>query len=152
MKSNIRTIAATFLLIAGIYACNKENNPSYSSQNTSSESRKGGLMLKALFTGKWVVTDFTIDRKPQASDFKGYVFTFYKNGTVQAMKGWSNVGGMWMNAANDNPSEFILNFYDTPVFLQLDAEWHILVLDERVFEMQYVSRTGGSKWIRFEKL
>lgn len=152
MKTNIRTWAAALLLLAGTYACNKEDSPSYSSQSTTTENGKSIWMLKALFSGKWMVKEFRIGKMDQTSDFRQYVFSFYRNGTVQAMRGWSNVGGIWMNAANDNPSEFNLIFFDTPVFLQLDAEWHIVTLNDRVFEMRFASREAGSKFIRFEKL
>jgi hypothetical protein len=152
MNTNIRTWVAALALLSASVACTKEDTPSYSSQNTASPDQRSVLMLKSLFDGKWIVKEFRISRTVQSGDFREYVFSFYKNGTVQAVKGWSNVGGLWMNAANDNPNEFVLNFFDTPVFLQLDAEWHINVLDDRSFEMQYVSREGLYKFIRFEKL
>jgi hypothetical protein len=89
------------------------------------EEIKTNIVIEAMTSGKWVVQTFSENNEPVTSEFTGYEFQFFKDGTVKAFKGSTEASGTWLGDATAlTISSRFLNTNDT--LMRLNDTWKIL--------------------------
>ena len=56
--------------------------------------------MAAIVTGRWYVTEYKVNNTDVTSEFSGYEFQFYGNGSVDGIKGAVTTTGTWSGDAN----------------------------------------------------
>jgi hypothetical protein len=59
------------------------------------------FVVKAMTSGRWLVQVFKENSTDVSSEFTGYEFQFYENGTVQGFKGTNATTGTWIGNATE---------------------------------------------------
>ena len=59
------------------------------------------FVVKAMTSGRWLVQVFKESSTDVTSEFTGYEFQFYENGTVQGINGTSITTGTWVGNATE---------------------------------------------------
>ena len=89
------------------------------------EKKAEDAILKAMTTGKWVITSFTTNGTDITSDFSGYTFQYFDNYTVDAIKNGSvEKTGTWQGDANTMSISANFTNVTNPLLL-LNGTWHI---------------------------
>jgi hypothetical protein len=82
------------------------------------------FVIKAMTSGRWVVQIFKENSTDVTSEFTGYEFQFYENGTVQGIKGSSVTNGTWIG--NASAMTIYSNFPDaSDTVKRLNDTWKI---------------------------
>jgi hypothetical protein len=61
----------------------------------SKEDVQKDIILKAMTSGRWIVSTFTETGSDFSADFTPWEFQFFENETVQAINGTTTVTGSW---------------------------------------------------------
>ncbi|TAH02480.1 MAG: hypothetical protein EAZ17_03600 [Sphingobacteriales bacterium] len=61
----------------------------------SKEDVQKDIILKAMTSGRWIVSTFTETGSDFSADFTPWEFQFFENETVQAIKGTTTITGSW---------------------------------------------------------
>ncbi len=89
------------------------------------EEIKTNIVIEAMTSGKWVVQTFSENNETVTSEFTGYEFQFFKDGSVKAFKGSFEAAGTWLGDATAlTISSRFLNTNDT--LMRLNDTWKIL--------------------------
>ena len=65
------------------------------------EKKQQDIVITAMTTGRWYVSEYLVGTTNFTSEFAGYEFQFYENGTVDGIKGSSTTTGSWSGDANN---------------------------------------------------
>ncbi|MDX2045392.1 MAG: hypothetical protein SFU87_01315 [Chitinophagaceae bacterium] len=60
------------------------------------EEIQKNIVIEAMTSGRWIVQGFTENSVDVSSEFTGYEFQFYENGTVQGIKSSATTDGSWL--------------------------------------------------------
>jgi hypothetical protein len=74
----------------------------------SKEDVQKDIILKAMTSGRWIVSTFTETGSDFSADFTPWEFQFFENETVQAIKGTTTITGSW--TANVDARTISANF------------------------------------------
>jgi hypothetical protein len=142
---NIRQIFAMVSVVLVLFAsCKKDDN---SSSATSSPTT--GIVTQ----GQWQITSFTENGIDHTAHFTGCSFVFASAGTLSSTNGTTSASGSWSAATDDSQYKLVINFNSTPVFLELNSDWHILTQTSSKITLEDVSGGGsGTDYLTFEKL
>ena len=89
------------------------------------EQKAEDAILKAMTTGKWVITSFTTNGADITSDFSSYTFQYFDNYTVDAIRNGSvEKTGTWQGDANTMSISANFTNVTNPLLL-LNGTWHI---------------------------
>lgn len=144
MKNFKQIIALVAVVLVLISSCKKDDNSS-----SSSSSPTAGIVTQ----GQWQITSFTESSVNHTSHFTGYSFTFASGGTLSSTNGTSSASGNWSTGTDDSQYKLVINFNSTPVFLELNSDWHILTQTSSKITLEDVSGGGSSPdYLTFEKL
>ena len=89
MKKNL--LFLTFAIVVALVSCKK-----------LIEQKKQGIALDAMTTGHWYVEQYKTDSVNVTGDFFGFEFQFYRNGTVDGIKGATTQStGTWSADMNN---------------------------------------------------
>jgi hypothetical protein len=61
----------------------------------SKEDVQKDIILKAMTSGRWIVSTFTETGSDFSSEFTAWEFQFFENETVQAINGGTTITGSW---------------------------------------------------------
>lgn len=64
------------------------------------EEKKMDLVMQAMTTGRWIVTEYTAGPDNVTAEFDGYEFQFHTNGVVEGIKTAGTTPGTWAGDAN----------------------------------------------------
>jgi hypothetical protein len=65
------------------------------------EKKQQDIVITAMTSGRWYVSEYLVGTTNVTSEFAGYEFQFYENGTVDGIKGTSTTSGTWSGNANN---------------------------------------------------
>jgi len=85
-----RLVLAALLFLPLLFSCKK-----------TIEKKQQDLVMTAIVTGRWYVSEYLVGTNNVTAEFDGYEFQFYNNGTVDGIKGSSTTQGAW-SADSDN--------------------------------------------------
>jgi hypothetical protein len=142
---NIRLIFALASLVLMLFAsCKKDDN---SSSTTSSPT--AGIVTQ----GQWQITSFTENGIDHTSHFTGCSFVFASAGTLTSTNGTTSSSGSWSTTTDDSQYKLVINFNTTPIYLELNSDWHILTQTSSKITLEDVSGgSSGTNYLTFEKL
>lgn len=92
--------------------------------------------ITALTEGNWVITYFTDDDDNQTTIFQGYLFTFFANRQVAAVKNNVTVYGTWSTDGDDGSLELDLDFSDASQLDDLDNDWDVIEFDNAIIKLK----------------
>jgi hypothetical protein len=141
MKQHIWIAALALAVSAGFSSCTKDEGP-LAQQEMSSE-REAIPVPGELMTGRWMIEEFILNGHDMTSDFTGYIFRFYPGGVLRADGDAGTASGQWMFAPNDNPLTVMIEFGTRRTFFNLTAEWHIILISETSFVLEYAGDNNG---------
>jgi len=114
------------------------------------EKKKEDIVIAAMVSGQWTITNFEYNSNTITSDFSGYKFQYYENKTVDAIKNGSvEKTGTWNGDASNMTTT--ANFSNVIVPLSLiNGVWHI---DDSGWTYVVATQTTGgeTKKMRLEK-
>jgi hypothetical protein len=89
------------------------------------EEIKTNIVIEAMTNGRWVVEKFTENNVDVTSEFSGYEFQFYKDGSMKGFSSSGDAEGTWIG---DAESETIFsNFTNSnDTVKRLNDTWKIL--------------------------
>jgi hypothetical protein len=65
------------------------------------DKKKQDLVITAMTDGRWYVQEYLAGSTNVTSEFEGYEFQFYSNGTVDGIKTAATTPGTWSGDANN---------------------------------------------------
>lgn len=74
--------------------------------------------------GQWKVALFKQNETDDADKYRGYLFTFNDNQTVNVLKNNNTVNGNWSTVKNNNEIKFTLGFSTSPLN-GLNGDWMV---------------------------
>jgi hypothetical protein len=83
--NNKHLIALIFILLPAALLVN----------GCSKEDVQKDIILKAMTSGRWIVSTFTETGSDFSAEFTPWEFQFFENETVQAIKGGTTITGSW---------------------------------------------------------
>lgn len=83
--TNKHLIALIFILLPAALLVN----------GCSKEDVQKDIILKAMTSGRWIVSTFTETGSDFSAEFTPWEFQFFENETVQAIKGGTTITGSW---------------------------------------------------------
>lgn len=85
-----RLVFTVLLFLPLLFSCKK-----------AIQEKKQDLVLAAMTTGRWYVSEYISGTTNVTAEFEGYEFQFYNNGTVEGIKGSAVTTGTWAGDANN---------------------------------------------------
>ena len=115
------------------------------------EKKKEDLVIAAMVSGQWTVTNFVYNSNTITSDFSAYKFQYYENKTVDAIKnGAIEKTGTWDGDASNMTTSASFTNVAEPLSL-INGNWHID--DSGWTYVVATQNTGGEiKKMRLDKL
>lgn len=137
------------LLIASVafLSCKKQDPlpPIQPVSNTSSTSTNNPYFTQ----GQWIVELFQENATVETSNFRGYLFTFNSDGTVQAKKDNSTVAGTWSTVKGGAHMKFEISFTSDPL-IKLNEDWEVKSETNTSLKLEHVSGgNGGTDYLTF---
>ena len=95
-------------------------------------------------TGTWYVSYFYEDGDgDETSDFNGYVFTFYANGTSKVVKSAITVNGTWATFTDSGFNYIELVYDGSDILSEIEEDWKIIEFTETLIRLKHESGGGG---------
>lgn len=86
-----RLVFTAFLVLPLLFSCKR-----------AIQEKKQDLVLAAMTTGRWYVSEYIAGSTNVTAEFDGYEFQFHSDGSVEAIKGGSTVKtGTWAGDATN---------------------------------------------------
>lgn len=85
-----RLVLTALLFLPLLFSCKK-----------SIQEKKQDLVLAAMTTGRWYVSEYISGSTNVTTEFDGYEFQFHNNGTVEGIKGSTTKSGTWTGDATN---------------------------------------------------
>ena len=117
------------------------------SPNTGGNNEEVNILIENLTTGSWFVTLFQDDSSDDTTDYNGYEFTFFTNGSATAVSSSETVNGFWSIDDDDDELDLVLNFDNTgsdDPFEDLNDDWDVLESSQVIIRLSDES-SGGSE-------
>jgi hypothetical protein len=137
MKPILVTLVCAFVLLSG---CKK-----------AIEEKKQDLVIQAMTSGEWGITNFVHNGTTITDDFNGYKFQYHSNKTVDAIRiGLIVKSGTWDGDASTMTTSANFPDADAPLIL-INGNWHI---DDNSWTHVVASQNinGETKLMRLDKL
>lgn len=156
MKNRIKILGIAFMLIIGLGACEKaylEPETRQTKAKSLTEDFKDGEAKEApkdmITQGGWMITTFQWHNIENKDHFKGYVFYFLPDGTVEAVHNNVKDIGKW----DLKDTSFRLNFGITRPLVELSTGWYFTREGNRKFMLKGMSPLdSNSQYVEFERL
>lgn len=115
------------------------------------QEKKEDLVIKAMTSGQWIITNFIYNSTDITADFSSYKFQYYSNKTVEAINnGAVEKTGTWDGNAATMTTWANFSGATTPLSL-INGTWHI---DDNSWTFVLASQNSGgeTKTMRLDKL
>lgn len=115
------------------------------------QKKEEDLVIKAMTSGQWIITNFVYNSSDITADFNNYKFQYYSNRTVEAIKnGTVEKTGTWDGNAATMTTSANFNGATVPLSL-INGSWHI---DNNSWTFVIASQNTGAetKTMRLDKL
>lgn len=108
------------------------------------EDKQKDILVEAMTNGIWIVEFYKEDTVDITTDFSGYEFQFFENGTVNANKGGTITSGTW--SGDINTATITSNFptAGNPL-LKLNGTWKVTDSYWNYVEAEMNTPTGKNK-------
>ena len=127
-----------------------ERNP-----NTGGNNEEVNILIENLITGNWFVTLFEDDGDDVTTDYNGYEFTFFIDGSVTAVSTAETVNGFWSIEDKGSSLDLVLNFDSTgssDSFEDINDDWDVLESSQIIIRLSDESGGGnGTDLLTFER-
>jgi len=127
-----------------------ERNP-----NTGGNNEEVNILIENLITGNWFVTLFEDDGDDATTDYNGYEFTFFIDGSVTAVSTAETVNGFWSIEDKGSSLDLVLNFDSTgssDSFEDINDDWDVLESSQIIIRLSDESGGGnGTDLLTFER-
>ena len=85
-----RMVLTALLFLPLLFSCKK-----------TIEKKQQDLVMAAITSGRWYVSEYLAGTTNLTAEFEGYEFQFHDNGSVDGIKGSSSTQGTWSADANN---------------------------------------------------
>ncbi|HYC29123.1 MAG TPA: hypothetical protein VEB42_09905 [Chitinophagaceae bacterium] len=128
-----RIFFAALLFAPFLFSCKK-----------SLQDTKEDIVMAAIITGRWYVSEYTVNTTDVTSEFAGYEFQFHGNGSVDGINGSTTITGTW--AGDSNNFTIISSFPGSAghPLTRLNGVWKWTDSDWTYVKSYYVS--GADTW------
>lgn len=111
---------------------------------TGGNNTELNLLIENVITGSWFVNLMEESGQDFTPDFVSYEFTFFSNGTAQAVSSSNTIAGFWTAQANNGTLDFIINFETDldPNFIKLNDNWGVIEASQFTIELSDESSNG----------
>jgi hypothetical protein len=129
-----------FMLVAALLiftGCTKDDTPQSVSKKISS--------------GTWQVTYFWDKDKDETYKFQSYSFSFNSNNVLEVTTPSGTETGAWVfDTSDDSHDHFIITLPDKDPLDELNDDWHVISITNKVIELKDESGSGGIEYLTFK--
>lgn len=105
-------------------------------------------LSNVIINGTWHVSYYLDETEDETSEFYGYNFTFYSNGTVIASKNTTTIHGIWNYYTDLDVKKMNLNF-DGTILEEINKDWKLLELNAT--NVRLTQSSGETHYLYFTK-
>ena len=113
--------------------------------NTGGNNTELNLFIENLITGNWYVNLLEENGIDHTSNFDAYEFTFFGNGSAQAVSNGNTINGFWTAQIDGANLDFVMNFETVTNgnFEELNDNWKVLEATQTIIRLSDISSGGG---------
>jgi len=137
----IRTVLSIIVIASLTVSCKKEDN---------SPSSSNPFLSSTITSGSWRVSYYHESNDDHTTDFSGYTFTFFSNGTMTATHSSGTTNGTWQ-IDDRNANEFHMSLGNNMPLNKLDHGWLIISQTSSEIRMKD-DNTNHSEELHFTKI
>ncbi|RFN58625.1 hypothetical protein DZ858_00670 [Marixanthomonas ophiurae] len=115
--------------------------------NTGGNNEDVNILIENLTTGNWFVTLFQDDGNDDTTDYNGYEFSFFIDGSATAVSTSETINGFWSIEDEETGLDLVLNFDNTgsdDPFEDLNDDWDVLESSQIIIRLSDESGGGNS--------
>ena len=92
------------------------------------------VLVDALLNGEWAVSYF-FDEADETTDFQGFVFTFFEDGSAKTIKDDLVINGTWETYGDDGSLEIEIDFGSESPMDELEEDWNIIEFNDSIIKL-----------------
>ncbi|PVW13399.1 hypothetical protein [Marixanthomonas spongiae] len=122
--------------------------------NTGGNNEEVNILIENLTTGSWYITLFQDDGDDETTNYNGYEFTFFIDGSATAVSTDQTVNGFWAVETEEDDVELVFNFNhsgEEDPFKELNDDWMVVEATQLTIRLSDESGSGQNDLLTFER-